>query len=160
MAQFAFKGLDAYELKLSKLAAGTEKIAGKAIYKGAGIVADEIKRNLQGVPEETGKPPKGKLARGLSPAQKRGLEESFGITDMDLKDGYYNVKLGFDGYNSIVTKKYPRGQPNQMIARSTESGSSVREKHPFVRTAVRKTRIAAVKAIGEVVDSECEKIMK
>ena len=43
MANFAFRGLEEYAMKLSKLEASSQEIAGKAIYEGAKIVADEIK---------------------------------------------------------------------------------------------------------------------
>ena len=65
---------------------------------------------------------------------------------MQNENGYINVKLGFDGYNSVKTKKYPKGQPNALIARVTESGSSYRTKTPFIRPAVRATKKAAEQA--------------
>ena len=77
---------------------------------------------------------------------------------MENDKGYWNVKLGFDGYNKVKTKTYPNGQPNAMIARATESGSSVREKTPFVRTAVSATQKQAVEIAKRVVDEEISKI--
>ena len=40
-----------------------------------------------------------------SEAQRDGLVENFGISSMKDVGGYINVKLGFDGYNSIQTQK-------------------------------------------------------
>lgn len=49
-----FKGLEMYELRLSKLASGSYEIAGKAIYAGAGVVADAVKRNINALPVRNG----------------------------------------------------------------------------------------------------------
>jgi hypothetical protein len=161
MAVMRFKGMEEYVLKLSKLAARTEEVAGKAIYAGAAIVADAIKSNIETLPvnnkinSSTPTPFDGLLSK-----QKDGLIESFGISPLGDKDGVYNVKLGFDGYNAIKTKKYPKGQPNQLIARAVESGSSVRVKHPFVDPAVKSAKAACVKKMQEVIDTETEKTMK
>lgn len=71
-----------------------------------------------------------------------------------------NVKLGFDGYNTVKTNSYPNGQPNVMIARAIESGSSIRDKHPFVRPAVNAAKKECLKKAEEVVNEEISKIMK
>ena len=47
-----------------------------------------------------------------------------------------------------------------MIARSVESGSSVRDKHPFVRPAVNAAKAEALKACEKVIDEETKKIME
>ena len=59
---------------------------------------------------------------------------------MQNDQGYVNVKLGFDGYNSVKTKKYPNGQPNALIASVTESGSPYREKTGFIRKSVNTSK--------------------
>ena len=86
--------------------------------------------------------------------EKKGLQKGFGITKMLEEDGYYHVKLGFDGYNDIKTKKYPKGQPNVLIARAIESGSSIRDKRPFVRPATNKSRKSAEKRAQTIIDDE------
>ena len=59
-------------------------------------------------------------------------------------EGNTNTKVGFAGYGTFPTKKYPKGVPNALLARSVESGSSVRKKAPFVRKAVNKSRDKAI----------------
>ena len=165
MAKMAVKGIDEYALKLSKLGAKSSETAGKAIYAGAEIVADAIKQNIDGLETVDDKYNliaygKGKKSK-LSKKQKDGLKKSFGITKMQKdSDGFYNVKLGFDGYNDIKTKKYPDGQPNQLIARIAESGSTFMDKTPFVRPALSKTKKQAQEAMQKIIDVETEKIMK
>ena len=161
MANFAFRGLEEYAMKLSKLEAGSQEIAGKAIYEGAKIVADEIKAGIMYIPVATNKAGSSeKKIDSITPGQRRGLIEGMGISPMRQDNGYWNVKVGFDGYNGVKTEKYPNGQPNVLIARSVESGTSFRKKRPFVRTAVNRVKNIAVQAMKDVVDKEIEKTMK
>lgn len=162
MARMIFKASDEYVLKLSDLKSRTKEIAGKAIYEGARIVADEIKANLMALPTEKYRhlQPNEKFV-GVPEQQKKDLIESFGITPLERdNDGVWNVKIGFDGYGSMPTKRYPKGLPNQLLARAIESGSSVRQKTPFVRPAVNKTKKRVQEVMDEVIEKECNKILK
>lgn len=141
MARIAFKAGEEFALKLSRLEAGSDEIAKRAVYAGAGIVADKIRENL---------------SVNLSGSQQSSgaLEASLGITPVTTdRDGWINAKIGFDGYDE-------RGVPNQLKARVMESGSSRVKKRPFVRPAVTATKKAAVEAMQRVVNEETEKIMK
>lgn len=164
MAKMTIRGLDEYAIKLSRLGANQEEIAGKAIYAAADIVANQIKSNINALPTVTEadnvKAYRSKSTSGISKRQKAGLLESFGIARMRQDDGVYNVKAGFDGYNSVKTRKYKQGQPNQMIARVIESGTSYMDKHPFIRPAVNATKAAALEAMQKVIDEETRKIME
>lgn len=162
MATIKFKNGDEYALKLAKLGDRTDEICKKAIYPAARIVADQIKANLNAIPaEKFRRLHDGEKFSGLPESQKKDLADSFGITPIKLgEDGYYSAKIGFDGYGSISTKKYPNGIPNQLLARAAESGSSVREKTPFVRPAVNATKPQALDAMKKVVDEECQTTMK
>lgn len=164
MAKMEFNVSDEYALRLSRLAGGSEEIARKAIYAGAKVTADRVKENIRALPAvkdldnihayQAGK------KMHLTVAQKRGLIESFGISPLQDDNGYINVKLGFDGYNDVKTKAYPHGQPNQMIARVVESGSSYMDATPFMKTGVNATRKAAVAEMQRVIDEEIEKLME
>ena len=144
MAKFQVgKGMDQYLTQLQALERSTEETLGKAIYKGAGIVADAVKKNIQSLPSSV-----------CTPAEKAGLLDGFGIAKMQEENGYLQVKIGFDGYNSNVTKKYPRGKPNSMIARSIEGGTSWKAKHPFIAPAVRSTKDQAERAMAEEIDKQ------
>ena len=162
MARMTFKAGDEFAIKLSKLAAGQEKIAKKAIYAASKVVADKIKDNLNALPEEKFRNLKdGEQFTGVPERHKKDLIESFGITPIETdRDGNWNAKIGFDGYGSVKTEKYPKGIPNQLLARSIESGSSVRKKKPFVRPAVTATKKQAMKIMGEVIDKEIDKLIK
>lgn len=164
MAKMTIKGTEEYALKLAKLGNASRQIAEKAIYAGADIVANQLKSNLNGIPTvteaENVKAYRTKGKSGISKRQKDGLIESFGIAKIQNDDGYYNVKLGFDGYNKVKTRKYPKGQPNQLIARVMESGSTYMDKNPVTRMAVNQKRKAAIKEMQRVIDEEAKKMME
>lgn len=161
MAFIRFDGIDDYISQLQKLNTNTNEIIGKAIYAGAGIMADAIKQNIRALPVVTGygtteKP----LPGGVTAVQKAGLLDGFGISKLQDDGGYLNVKLGFDGYNRTRTEMYPQGQPNQLVARGVESGTSWKQKKPFIRPATTRSRKAAETEMKRVLDEEIEKIAK
>lgn len=161
MAKMKFEGLKEYELKLSKLKADTKKICGKAIYAGASVVADSVKTALNSLPVNNGEHGNSKrLLEGITEAQKNGLVNGFGISPLEDDSGQYNVKLGFDGYNDVKTKKYPKGQPNILIARAVTSGTVFMKKNPAIRKAISQSKKSAESTMGEVLDQEIKSIMK
>lgn len=161
LAKFAFKAGDEYAMKLSKLASDYDEIAKKAIYEGAKVVADRIKINIRSLPTDTFRYLKeGEIFKGVPDSQKSDLIESFGITPIDRDREGWNAKMGFDGYGSIPTQKYPLGLPNQLLARSIESGSSVRKKAPFVRPAVNAMKKEAIDRMNHVIEEETKNVMK
>lgn len=161
MATLKFDGLKQYEAKLQRLSADIDGICGRATYRGAKIVADEVKREIEALPIVHGYgTSENKLPGGVTETQKQGLIEGFGISGLRDDGGYHNVKLGFDGYNTVRTKSYPNGQPNQLVARGTESGTTWKEKHPFVRTAVNRSQKPATAEMERSIQQDIDEIMK
>ena len=169
MAKLAVgNGLDKYIEELNKLAKNTSEVLGKSIYVGAGIVADEVRKNIEKIPvsNSSKRGTQSDPIDTITSAQKTGLLQGFGISGMATRDGITNVKLGFEGYNSQVAttsvkaKWTDKRQANIMIARSVEGGTSFRKKHPFVAPAVRATRKKAEAAMAEQLDKEIKAAMK
>lgn len=164
MAKITFQEQSNFYEKLQQLEAVFAKDTAieSAVYSGAKIVADKIRDNLEGIPEDNFKRLKpGEVFTGLSNAEKRDLENSFGLTPISRdKNFFVYTKAGFDGYGSFPTPSYPQGVPNALLARTAESGSSVRRKTPFVRTAVKSTREEAVDAMGESIDKTIKEIFE
>lgn len=152
MATFKTQGLDKYVAQLERLGKKTDTVISEAVYEMAKVVADEVKANLialPSVPDTEGlkafaSEPQQKIP--ITKAQKWGLVHSFGIASLRNEGGFVHVKIGFDGYNEVKTKTFPNGQPNALIARSIESGSSTREKTPFLRPALAAARKQAIEA--------------
>lgn len=137
--------MEEYARKLSMLGKKSETVAKKALYKGANILADQMKSNLIKVIK----------------AGDGDLVNSMGITPISVdKNGIINIKIGFDGYSGKGYKGFPKGTPNQLKARVLESGSSHQKKTPFIRPAVNVTKKKIQTAMNEIIEKEIENMMK
>ncbi len=150
--------LDKYVSMLQKLTDSREYIT-DAIHDGAGIVADAMRAQINSLPVAQKYAENGEKLSTITSVQKKGLQDGFGISPMRDDDGYYNVKLGFAGYNGQKTKKYPHGVPNSVVARSVVSGTSFRQKNDFVGRAVRGTKTKAQKKMEEKLDEAIKKLL-
>lgn len=157
------KGIDKYIGQLEKLNLASDDMIRESVYKGAKLLTDAIDANIDALPvNDTGwyTGTQGDKISSITRSQKAGLKESLGIADIRDDGGFKNMKVGFDGYNSTKTKKYPKGQPNAMIARSIDSGTSFRAKHPFVTSAVRNNKDSAERAMAKEMDERTKDIFK
>lgn len=163
MAKMEIEGLEEYGKALEALGEKSDEIVKQVVYKGGGIMADAIKAGLKTIPVEEGPmkglPPYGtpeNPIEGISRLQKGELLDAFGVSPIQKFSNDINVKIGFDGYSKIKTKKYPKGIPLQLIARSVESGTSFRKKFPVIRKAVNRTK----KKMLEIMEQEADKLIK
>ena len=153
-------GLEEYLAQLQDLEENTEDIIKKGIYEGAAVVVSTIRNATASLPVDNGHGTPGHKLNGVTRIQKAGLLDGLGIAPMKEDGMGWNTKIGFDGYNNVKTRKYPGGQPNSLIARSIESGTSFRSPHPFVAPAARKAKAAAEKAMEVAIDTAIEAIVK
>lgn len=156
MANIKFSGFMEYETLLRKLEKDSEAIAKRAVYEGAKVVADAVKVNISGISPEG--PSDYEYERREK--QKDGLKKSLGIASMRNDNGFINVRVGFDGYNDIKTKKHPNGQPNVMVARIYNSGTSHNRKQPFFKQAISQSKEGCKKAMALEVDKCIKAIEK
>lgn len=159
MAKLKLRGLEEYEKKLLELKNLSREMIGEAIYEGAAVVADEVRKNIQALPIDDRFVRNGEMLYGVTEEQKAGLLDGFGISRLQDDGGYLNVKLGFSGYNSVRTKNYPNGQPNSVIARSVNSGTSFRQRNPFVDSAVSNARSQAEEKMKQKFDEALSDVM-
>lgn len=159
MAKFEFQGLDEYLKVLADLGDKSEGLIKRAVYDGAAEVAKSVEAEILALPENDGFQVRLPI-RGVSKEQKKGLLEGMGFAKMENENGFINTKLGFDGYNEVKTKQFPKGQPNAMIARSINSGSSTRQKDPFMNRAVKAAKAKAENAMASRLDEDIATIIK
>ncbi len=111
MAKMTIVGMDDYARKLSQLGQASVAISRKAVYAGASVVADEVKKRLEDNIRDTtyvGKKPGGGVKSDKSTGD---LVESLGVAPIGVDGrGNTNTKIGFDGYDS-------NGVPNALKAR-------------------------------------------
>ena len=160
MAKFQFEGVDELVAQYQKLAGKSQEIMGKAVFYGADVVMRHIRGGVEGIATDNHYGTAENPFIGPSTYAKEGLIRSLGITPARYDGDFYNVKIGFDGYNGLKTKKYPQGQPNSMIARSIESGTSWMQKQPFMRQAENAAKGPCEKVMAEVVDKAIQQIVE
>lgn len=150
---FQFEGMDEYIAKLGKLGAKSDGVAKRALYDGVAVVGESIRQAIIALPYHP--------TKGISHEQKEGLLDGLGYSLMKHpKKGIYYVKIGFDGFNNVHTKRWKDGQPNAMIAAAVNSGTSRRQKTDFIYKAVRKSRQASLAAMKARFDADIEQLMK
>ena len=146
-------GLEEYLAKLGNLAQKSEDVCGEAAEAGGAVVADAIRTELDAVPTDETYSHGETMRKGPRAIEKVGLQNSFGVAPVQNRNGYVNVKVGFDGYNKL-------GEPNPMIARSVVKGTSFMKKNDFVNKGVRKSREKAEETMRVTVDEKIYAIME
>jgi len=152
-------GLDIEMEKFKALMDKAPEIASRALYKGAGVMADEYKRAAAGMPTEKNRyvgpndPP-----RHATNAEKNAVVRGIGIARFRKNVDSVDTSVGINssGYAAnIKTKKYPNGKPIPLIANGINSGSSFMVKYPFARKAEASGKAKAVAAM----DAEGQKLI-
>ena len=114
------------------------------VYKGAGVVADEMKKQVNSL--KTGRT---KTKHYISENDKRVLSEAMGIAPIKSDDKIH-TKVGFDGYyiNS-------RGQerPVPLLANSVNAGTSFMTAQNFVDKTARVTQSKVYEAMSKEADN-------
>jgi HK97 gp10 family phage protein len=160
LASWKFEGLEEYLSQLKQLKDISRSCIGQAVYSGAGVVADAMRDAIEALPIDEKIARNGQTVHGIGQAQKQGLLDGFGIAKMQDDNGYLHVKLGFDGRNTVRTPTFPTGQPNALIARSVNAGTSFRDRIPFIDDTLRQTKKQCEQAMKERFDEELGKAIK
>lgn len=159
MAKCKIEGLSEYSQQLNQLYNDALPIIRQCLYDGAAVMADAIRDAIDTIPTRSNKEfgTAQNMLTGLTAKQKAGLKESFGISPMSDRNNQQSVKCGFDGYNDVVTEKYPNGQPNQLIARAIESGTSFLQPCHFMSKAINANKAAVEEKMAQTCDAEIAK---
>lgn len=160
MPTWNVKGLDELITKMNRLEIDCTMAIEKSLYDGAGVFAKAVSSELDNIPVDNNVVHDGEIKRGPSQIQLNGLKASLGIAPFRQKLGEINTSIGFDGRNNLVTKKWPSGQPNQLVAKEVNSGTSYMRKNPFMTRARRKAKQPAFDKMKQTFEKEIEKLMK
>ena len=151
-------GIDDLVAELQRIENSTDDIMRSVVKDGVNVVADTMKAQLRALKTTKDDKYVGKTSkRYATKNEKEGLIESMGYTHIDLRDDVYNAKVGFDGYNNTKTKKYPKGQPNPMIANFIDRGTSYMIAQPFITKTKNLAKANALDKMQQALDREITK---
>ena len=139
MPRIQLKGLDDTVFVLNRLTDKSEGVIKRAIYDGAGILADAVR------PSD--------WERRRRETQKAGLRAGLTTFKIEEAGGTIAGGVGFDGYNEL-------GQANRMIARVFNSGTSFSSRQPFFERAIRSARYAARQKVLSEIEDEIDRLTK
>lgn len=160
MATWKFDGIDDYVAQLEKLEDNTAPAIGRTVWNGAKVVADTVKEAIRQIPIDDRRYVWSGQRRGITTEQRDGLIDGFGIASMRNDNGFINVKIGFAGYNSVRSKEFPNGQPNLLVARTVESGTSFMPKIGTISKAVSSAKKKCEEAMRQTFEEEVKKNTK
>ena len=149
MPRINVRGLDDLTHALSRVTDKSEEIIKRAIFDGVAVIADAVRSNIGSI--STGGPSAWETRRREE--QKAGLQGGLTTYQIEDKGGKIEGGVGFTGQNS-------RGQPNRVIARAFNSGTSFSSKQPFFDRAVRSSRGQAQQTVVSEIEAELEKLTK
>ena len=140
------EGIKELIAQLDKAPKNAEKVAAKALYEGAGVMADAVSQAVQGIATEPFKYARGGKTRKPSPEEKALIESArHGVAKFRNNGVSVNTSVGLQnaGYGQLGNKTKPIPQ----IANAINSGTSFMQKQPFLRKAFSKSKGAAEAAI-------------
>jgi hypothetical protein len=146
---------------LDKMDEKAPGVASKALYEGAGIMADEIKKRaatIRTAPFKWASSRKGQ-SRLPSPEEKEiVMQAAAGIAKFNKNGTEVDTSVGFRnaGYAQLKGKTVPIPK----IVNSINSGTSFMSKQPFVRKAASSGGKKAIAAMKEVIETEFEAMTK
>ena len=161
MANFKMRGLDEYIERLERMTDDADEQIKRAVYVGAGIVANEIHASLATIPTHSDDQygTSDKPLVGLTSSEKEDVINAFGIMKMRKEERFICVKIGFGRRSRTKSKKYPFGIPNAALMRQVESGSSYRRKTPVIRQATTRSKERALDAMQRELEKQINMIM-
>lgn len=158
--QMKMEGVDEFLADLTKVYNDAEIIYKRCAYQGAKVLADEVKKGIEGLKVQNGYGTQERPLNGVNGWVKADLRDGMGVSKIEVEGGKTNVSVGFDGYSTraenVKWLKYWEPVPIQMLARSVESGTSFMRKQPFVRPAINRAK----KRIDEAIEKEAVNLIK
>ena len=145
---------------LSKLEERAPAVAAKALYEGAGIMADEVKKSADSIQTAPFKWASSSGETRLpSPEEKEIVQKAAaGIAKFDKNGTEVQTSVGFRnaGYAQLKGKTVPIPK----IVNAINSGTSFMKKQPFVRKAATAGGQRAIAAMKEVIETEFDAMTK
>ena len=149
-------GLEDLSRMLESLEDKAPEVAAKALYEGAGTMADAYSQAVNNIQTEKFRYAFGGQKRYPSPEEKAALVGKIGITKFDKNGSEVQTSIGISGagYVTIAGKK----KAVRQIANAINSGTSFMAKQPFYRRAVSQSKGQALGKIETKLREELDKL--
>lgn len=159
MAKIVSVGFDELAKELETIADHAGSIASKALYAGAGLMADKIRTSVENLQTE---PQRKHASKTLLPYEKEALANGLTVEKFtqDKARGYTQTAITFHGRTSHRTEKYPDGVPTILIARSINAGTTFRKANRYFINTVNRNRKEAEEAMVSTAETEMTKLIK
>lgn len=143
---------------LEKVGANTDEILTSAIEAGAEVVVKAMSSQISSLKTSS----ENDDSEKRYPTQKELNSVKSGLGFAPVKDNgsKMDTNIGFAGYDGKLTKKYPRGHSNKMLAAKFDKGTSFIKAQPFFNKAKKQSEARAIEAMDKVLTKEINKIMK
>lgn len=152
------EGMEELSRKLTALGDKAEEVAARALYDGAGVMADAYAQAVQSIHAEPFRYAFGGRTRAPSPEEKAALQGKTGIAKFDKNGSEVQTAVGLkaSGYVTIAGKQ----KAVKAIANAINSGTSFMAKQPVFRRAASQAKGAASAAIVAKADQLIEELTK
>lgn len=159
MAKVVAVGFDTLAKELQQIADHSGEIASRALYNGAGMMADRIRNAVDSQQTQADRKHKGKA---LLPYEKDALQNGLTIEKFihDKGRDYTQTAITFHGRVNHRTENFPDGMPTILLARAINKGTSFRSPNRFFINTVNKTRSEAEQAMVKTAEQEMKKHIK
>lgn len=141
MKSMEVEGLDELIRKTEAMGKNPTGLVKRALYVGAGVMADAIKSAVASLPVDDMGTKKSPMS-GVTAVEKEGLVSGIGISRMKAGAEKVEVVIGFAGTNADGVK-------NTTTMRRVESGTSIRRKKPTIRPTANRTKMQAMDAMQD-----------
>lgn len=159
MAKIVQVGFDTLAKELETIADHSGEIASRALYAGAGVMADKIR---SAVDSQQTQPNREHKNKSLLPYEKQALQNGLTVEKFihDKARDYTQTSITFHGRTDHRTESYPNGVPTILLARAINKGTSFRSANRFFSNTVNKTRSEAEQVIVQTAEQEMKKHIK
>lgn len=152
------EGIEELSRKLTALGDRAEEVAARALYDGAGVMANAYAQAVNSIQAQPFRYAFNGRQRYPSFEEKAALQGKTGIAKFDKNGAEVNTAVGISGagYANIAGKQ----KAVRLIANAINSGTSFMVKQPIFRRAASKAKGAASAAIVGKADQLISEIIK
>ena len=152
------EGIEELSRKLTALGDRAEEVAARALYDGAGVMANAYTQAVNSIQAQPFRYAFNGRQRYPSFEEKAALQGKTGIAKFDKNGAEVNTAVGISGagYANIAGKQ----KAVRLIANAINSGTSFTVKQPIFRRAASKAKGAASAAIVAKADQLISEIIK